>query len=33
MTVSADKSFLCYELEDVRNEDHGNLAAVDKNRT
>ena len=32
MAASADESFLCENLEDVRNEDHGNLTAEDKNR-
>ena len=32
MAASADKSFLCDDLEDVRIEDHRNLAAEDKNR-
>ena len=32
MAASADKSFLCENLEDVRNQDHESLAAEDKNR-
>ena len=32
MAANADKSILCDDLEDVRNEDHGSLAAEDKNR-
>ena len=32
MAASTDKSFSCDDLEDVRNEDHDNLAAEDKNR-